>query len=104
MKIRSVTSRIVEIPFQDDGRGLGITPTTWNTLETVLIRIEDTDGNVGWGEAFGYFVADATRAIVERLVKPLVEGVTIESIQDWNCEAQKKLHLLWRDDVCHLRC
>lgn len=99
MKIRSISSRIVEIPFQDGGRGLGITPTTWNTLETVLIRIEDTDGMVGWGEAFGYFLADATRAVVERLLKPLLEGSTVESIEDWNRDIQRKLHLFGRYGV-----
>ncbi|MHC8380633.1 hypothetical protein [Pseudomonas sp. LB3P14] len=61
MKIRSVQTRIIEIPFIDGGKGQGITPTTWNTLETVLIRIEDSDGVVGWGEAFGYFIADSQR-------------------------------------------
>ncbi|MGI4982820.1 MAG: MFS transporter [Janthinobacterium lividum] len=99
MNIRSLTSRIVEIPFRDGGRGLGITPTTWNTLETVLIRVEDTDGVVGWGEAFGYFLADATRAVVERLLRPLLEGSTVESIEAWNRDIQKKLRLFGRYGV-----
>ncbi|RQR85257.1 mandelate racemase/muconate lactonizing enzyme family protein [Burkholderia sp. Bp9012] len=96
MKIRSVESRVVEIPFEDHGSGLGITPSAWRTLETVLIRVEDTDGNVGWGEAFGYFVADATRSVVETRVKPLAEGATIDSIADWNRLTQRALHIFGR--------
>lgn len=96
MKIRSVETRVVEIPFEDGGKGLGITPSAWKTLETVLIRIEDTDGNVGWGEAFGYFVADATRSVVETRLKPLVEGATIESIPAWSKATQRALHIFGR--------
>lgn len=96
MKIRSVETRVVEIPFEDRGNGLGITPSAWKTLETVLIRVEDTDGNVGWGEAFGYFVADATRSVVETRVKPLAEGASIDSIPVWTRQTQRKLHLFGR--------
>ncbi|RQT14939.1 mandelate racemase/muconate lactonizing enzyme family protein [Burkholderia contaminans] len=96
MKIRSVEARVVEIPFEDGGSGLGITPSAWKTLETVLIRVEDTDGNVGWGEAFGYFVADATRSVVESRVKPLAEGATIESVADWTRHTQRQLHIFGR--------
>ncbi|KGF80954.1 mandelate racemase [Massilia sp. JS1662] len=96
MKIRSVTTRVVEIPFESRGKEATITPTTWHTLETVLVRVEDTDGNVGWGEAFGYFVADATLAVIERLVKPLLEGTSVESIEEWNRRTQQQLHLFGR--------
>lgn len=99
MKIRSVQTSIVEIPFKDGGKGQGITPTTWNTLETVLIRIEDSDGNVGWGEAFGYFISDSTRAVIDRLIKPLLEGTTVECIAQWNQRTQRQLHLFGRYGV-----
>ncbi|AFT86095.1 mandelate racemase/muconate lactonizing enzyme family protein [Paraburkholderia phenoliruptrix] len=96
MKIRSVETRVVEIPFEDGGKGLGITPSIWKSMETVLIRIEDTDGNVGWGEAFGYFVADATRSVVETRLKPLLEGATVESIPAWTKATQRALHIFGR--------
>jgi len=96
MKVRSVETRVVEIPFEDRGKGLGITPSAWKTLETVLIRVEDTDGNVGWGEAFGYFVADATRSVVETRVKPWAVGATIDSIPVWTRQTQRQLHIFGR--------
>ncbi len=99
MIIRSVQSRIVEIPFSDGGNQQGITPTAWNTLETVLIRIEDSDGNVGWGEAFAYFIADATRSVVDSLIKPMLEGREVTSIATWSEEIQRKLHLFGRYGV-----
>lgn len=99
MKIARIDTFIVEIPFHDGGKGQGITPTTWNTLENVLIRLEDEQGNVGWGEAFGYFVAGATKALIDRLIKPLLLGRQIDDIGAWNRETQLRLHLFGRYGV-----
>jgi L-alanine-DL-glutamate epimerase-like enolase superfamily enzyme len=96
MKIRSVQVRVIEIPFDDGGPPKHKTPLTWNTLETVLVRVEDTDGNVGWGEAFGYFVADAAASVIETRIKPLLEGSEVESIEQWNAGIQRQLHLFGR--------
>ncbi|SAK56299.1 mandelate racemase/muconate lactonizing protein [Caballeronia hypogeia] len=96
MKIRSVQVRVVEIPFEDGGPAKTITPLTWHSLETVLVRVEDTDGNVGWGEAFGYFIADATASVIEARIKPLLEGAEIASIEEWNRRTQQQLHLFGR--------
>ncbi|WP_426808518.1 mandelate racemase/muconate lactonizing enzyme family protein [Pseudomonas sp. WOUb67] len=99
MKIVRIDTQIVEIPFHDGGKGQGITPTTWHTLENVLIRLEDEHGNVGWGEAFGYFVADATKALIDRLIAPLLLGRQVDDIAAFNCELQLRLHLFGRYGV-----
>lgn len=96
MKIRSLDAFIVEIPFSDGGKGAGITPTTWNTLETVLIRLEDEAGHIGWGEAFGYFTADAVKAVIDRLIAPIIVGARIEDVPAYNQELQHRLHLFGR--------
>ncbi|CDG53178.1 MULTISPECIES: mandelate racemase/muconate lactonizing enzyme family protein [Halomonadaceae] len=96
MKICSLDTFIVDIPFFDGGKGIGITPTRWNSLETVLIRLEDEAGNVGWGEAFGYFTADAVKAVIDRLISPLIVGATIENIVSYNQVLQQRLHLFGR--------
>lgn len=99
MKIRKLDTTVVEIPFTDGGKGQGITPTTWNTLETVLVRLEDEDGVVGWGEGFGYFTANATKALVDRLIAPLLVGSEVGDIPAWNLQMQRKLHLFGRYGV-----
>ncbi|WP_085677687.1 MULTISPECIES: mandelate racemase/muconate lactonizing enzyme family protein [unclassified Pseudomonas] len=99
MKIVRIDTQVVEIPFHDGGKGQGITPTTWHTLENVLIRLEDEQGNVGWGEAFGYFVADATKALIDRLVAPLLLGRQVDDIPAFNRELQLRLHLFGRYGV-----
>ena len=99
MKIRSVETMIVEIPFDDGGKGEGITPTTWNTLETVLVKVEDEDGVVGWGEGFGYFCADATKYMLDRNLAPLTVGMDVSSVPAWNLLMQRRLHLFGRYGV-----
>ncbi len=99
MKIAKVETQIVDIPFVDGGKGEGITPTTWNRLEILLVRVEDEAGNVGWGEGFGYFVVDATKALVDRMIAPLLAGSEVDDIRAWNLETQRRLHLFGRYGV-----
>lgn len=99
MKVTSVETTIVEIPFDDGGRGVGITPTTWNTLEILLVRVTDDEGNEGWGEGFGYFTVDATKALVDRLIAPVLQGEVVEDIGAWNLVMQRRLHLFGRYGV-----
>jgi L-alanine-DL-glutamate epimerase-like enolase superfamily enzyme len=60
------------------------------------VRLEDEQGHVGWGEGFGYFTVDATKAIVDRLILPTLVGSTIEDIPAWNQETQRRIHLFGR--------
>ncbi len=99
MRVASVETTIVEIPFDDGGRGVGITPTTWNTLEILLVRVTDDEGNEGWGEGFGYFTVDATKALVDRLIAPVLRGEVVEDIAAWNLLMQRRLHLFGRYGV-----
>lgn len=96
MKITEIETMIVDIPFHDGGKGEGIGPTTWNKLEMMLVRLADDRGNVGWGEGFGYFVTDATKAVVDRMIAPLLVGAEIDDIPAWNLQTQRRLHLFGR--------
>jgi len=96
MKIRSVKTLIVEIPFGDFAEGRSLAAKKWNSLENVLVRIEDEQGNVGWGEAFGYFVANACKSLIDHLVAPPLIGSEIENIAQWNRDTQLRLHIFGR--------
>lgn len=96
MRITSLKTFVVEIPFHDGGKEKVITPLTWHTLENVLVRVEDELGNVGWGEAFGYFVSDSVRAMIDRLIAPLIVDQTVSDISEWNLNAQLRLHIFGR--------
>lgn len=99
MKIIKAETSIVEIPFQLRGSGEGIMPTAWKSLEFALVRLEDELGNVGWGEGFGYFTVDATKAIIDRLIVPTLLESTIDDISAWNLRTQRQIHLFGRHGI-----
>lgn len=75
MKITSVKTIVVSIPY-DYGAPpmiLGGRPRT--TLDTLLVRVETDGGLVGWGDAFGVTVWPVTREAIEQLVAPLCIGM-----------------------------
>jgi L-alanine-DL-glutamate epimerase-like enolase superfamily enzyme len=96
MKIVSAETSVVEIPFKLRGSGVGIMPTAWKSLEFALVRLVDEQGNVGWGEGFGYFTVDATKAIVDRLILPTLVGTEVDDIPAWNLQTQRRIHMFGR--------
>ncbi|MEQ9639430.1 MAG: mandelate racemase/muconate lactonizing enzyme family protein [Alphaproteobacteria bacterium] len=93
MRIASVETILVSIPYETG-------PTRgwpdWTHLNTVLVRIETDDGLVGWGDAFGYHAARATKAAVDHIIAPLLIGRDATDIARLSYELQQKTHLLGR--------
>lgn len=96
MKIADVETLVLSIPFADGGRGEGLTPGTWNRLETVLVRIVTEDGAEGWGEAFGYFCGMAVKAMLDRSVAPLLIGLEVDDPREVSDMLQRRLALFGR--------
>ncbi len=87
---------VLKIPFDDGGKGMGITPTRWNHLDIVLVRVETQSGLVGWGEAFGYACQNATAVAIRDLVAPAVTGKDSTDPAALNHAAQVALNLFGR--------
>lgn len=95
MTIRSAQAIPVSLPFEMGGPKplfAGIP----RQMEMLLIRVETTDGLVGWGEAFGLAIWPATRAAFERLVAPLVTGRDETDIAGVHEALERPLHILGR--------
>ena len=92
-RITSVEPIVLKIPFSDGSSGVGLMPTKWTSLEIVLVRVETDDGFVGWGEAFGYFCANAVAAAVRDMVAPVVIGQDAADPAALNLALQRRLHL-----------
>ncbi len=99
MRIVKAETSIVEIPFELRGSGVGIMPTAWKGLEFTLVRLEDERGNAGWGEGFGYFTTDATKAVMDRLILPTLIGAAIDDIPAWNLRTQRQIHMFGRHGI-----
>ncbi len=96
MHIKSVDVIPLGIPFEDGSSGAGLMPTKWSELDIALVRVETSDGIVGWGDGFAYFCRRATVAAIEDMVAPLVVGQEISDIAAFNRMLQQRLHLQGR--------
>lgn len=87
MKIESIESIRVSIPFETGGKRQGMRPglTPWLKMEAFMVRVETDDGFTGWGEGFGHFVNPATEAAMQTQVGPWFLGRDandVESLMD----------------------
>ena len=96
MKITSVEPIVLSVPFDAGGSGEGIMPTTWNSLDFCLVKIETDSGLTGWGEGFGYFCAQSVAAIIKRSIAPLLVGRDLGDPREFSAEIQRKLVLQGR--------
>ena len=97
MKIKSVESSIVALPFDMGGPKPDFAGRPWNRLEILLVRVETEDGLVGWGEAFGHAAIPATRAALDTTVAPLAIGRDADDIEALSHSILHAVHLLGRN-------
>lgn len=89
MKIKSITPLGIRIPMIKPIKMAGIVVSD---SESVVVRIEDTDGNVGWGEATsaptmtGETVESMVAAV--KFMMPELEGLEIEQPEDFFTKAE----------------
>jgi D-galactarolactone cycloisomerase len=86
----------LKIPFERVGKPTGWRGRAWTGLETLLVRVETSDGLVGWGDAFAYHCAPAVKAALDRMVAPTALGRDPRDIAGLNHQLQKALHLFGR--------
>ncbi len=94
--IKRLDTVILKVPFDDFYRGERGKPRGWTHFDTVLLRVEDMNGTVGWGEAFAYNCAEAVAAAVRHMVCPLVVGKEVTDVAAFTLDLQKKLHIWGR--------
>lgn len=97
MKIESVRSFVVSVPFTYGGPPATFAGRPWNTLDILLVRIDTADGLTGWGEAFGHAAIPSTKAALDTVVAPLFVGRDSGDIRSLMREMQHKVHLLGRN-------
>ena len=98
MKIRQVDCRVHSTDFtygaSDRGGGgnLGL-----RRMDTLLVRVETEDGQHGWGEGFGFTLAETTRDAVERLIAPACIGQDSRDIAGLGRRLQRRFHNFGRN-------
>ena len=93
MKITSVEPILISVPYD---RGGGPVPKAdavpWRNMDTLLVRVETSDGITGWGEAFGFGACIATHTAVTKLVGPLAIGRDPSDFAALMDDLARKLH------------
>ncbi len=95
MTIRSITPIALDLPFEVGGPKSEFAGRP-RQMAMLLVRVETSDGIVGWGEAFGYAVWPVTRVAIEKLVAPMAVGKNEDDIEGLMDELQRKLHIVGR--------
>ncbi|MFN0314111.1 MAG: mandelate racemase/muconate lactonizing enzyme family protein [Burkholderiales bacterium] len=96
MKITSIETILVRIPFIPTDGDTGFGGKTWSTVDTLLVKVETDEGITGWGEAFGYNVIPATKAALDQIITPLLIGRDATAGGPLMAEMLQKLHLFGR--------
>lgn len=96
MKIATIDSISVKIPFTFGGAGAGYGGRLWTTNNILLVRVETDTGIVGWGEAFCYGCTDAVKAALHSMIAPIVIGRDAGDIARLSRDLQQTLHLFGR--------
>lgn len=97
MRITSIESSVVALPFTMGGPQPLFAGQPWDRLEILLVRVETEDGLVGWGEAFGHAAIAATKAALDSVVAPLVVGRDAGDINALTRMVLHSTHLLGRN-------
>jgi D-galactarolactone cycloisomerase len=97
MRITSVESTVVALPFDMGGPKPTFAGRPWDHLEILMVRVETEDGLVGWGEAFGHAAIPSTRAALDSIVAPLVIGRDADDIEGLSRSILHAVHLLGRN-------
>lgn len=96
MKIATVESISIKIPFTFGGAPTGYGGRNWTTNNILLVKVQTDTGITGWGEAFCYGCTDAVRAALHSMIEPIVVGRDARDIARLSRDLQQALHLFGR--------
>jgi len=97
MKITSIDTIHVRIPFTCGGPVPVFAGRSWDTVDTLLVKVGTDAGITGWGEAFGHTIIPATRVTIDAMLAPLCLGRDATQIDSLLLDLHKRLHIFGRN-------
>ena len=97
MKITGVETYWTQTPFDMGGKPKAMAGLTWQSMNTVWLRIRTDAGIDGWGEAFGHGASAAVMTVLETQVAGAVLGQDARDIAGLRQRLAKALHLYGRN-------
>ena len=74
MIIENIETFLLRIPFDTGAANRQLSGKDWPTLDYVFVRIDTDAGISGWGDAFAYGAATATKAALDHMIAPALIG------------------------------
>ncbi len=96
MTIRSVAVMPLALPLLPGSSRPSFAGRSLDVARMNLVRVETTDGVVGWGEAFGHVAWQPACVALRDIVAPLAEGRDETDIAALSLDLQRTLHLFGR--------
>jgi len=97
MKIRSIETIAMSVPVDFGAQPAAFgQQDNWNSLSTLLLKVETDTGITGWGEAFSYNCLQAVKGAVDHMITPAATGREIGNVTDLTQALQRELHLFGR--------
>jgi D-galactarolactone cycloisomerase len=97
MKITSIHTHYVRIPFDMGAPKQEFAGLRWPTMDHLLVQVETDAGITGWGEGFGHSIIPATKAALESFVGPWFIGKDPTDINALHRDAAQAFHIFGRN-------
>jgi L-alanine-DL-glutamate epimerase-like enolase superfamily enzyme len=82
MRITGFETLVLNMPMVLSGDRLPMMAGSAKTsMDTLLLRVDTDEGISGWGEGFGHRIFPATKAVLDRLVGPMIVGRDASAIR-----------------------
>lgn len=97
MKITAVETHHIAVPASIGARDVGFIGTGWSRMNTLFLRIVTDQGLEGWGEGFGHATCQATRAVLDHQLAPMLLGQDARDIAGLHRRMAMALHVYGRN-------
>ena len=97
MKIVAVETHHIAVPSSIGAPDVGFIGTGWSRMNTLFLRIVTDQGLEGWGEGFGHASCEATRAVLDGQLGPMLLGQDARDIAGLHRSMAMALHIYGRN-------
>jgi D-galactarolactone cycloisomerase len=97
VKITGIETWITSIPFDMSGKPTSFGGMSWQSLDTLWVRVITDAGLEGWGEGFGHACCAATRTVLETQVGPAALGQDARDLIGLSHRLAQRFHLFGRN-------
>jgi len=96
MAITAIHTLPVRIPFDVGGPKQEFLGKPRTHIEALYLKVETSDGYVGWGEAFGFNLWPVVRKALDDFITPFILGRDENAIEPLMTELRRRFHVFGR--------